>query len=245
MSAVATDAATAVPADAIKVVVKHGKETYKVDVSQNATVDELKEMLEKLTGVDRSMQKLMFKGALKSGQTLLQAKVKNKSKLKLIGSSLKTVRDAMANQSKQPAVKIIGFEDELKQMKEEGDAGPWKTMKEHKRILDMGVPEGTGAGNKALNLRLPATPLLVRGMDGQPCRITFRNDIMPPQLWLQSAVRTKKLPLGTVRSIKTEDTDEDGNYVTMALQIGATAKSRIFLYFVPKQYVQSLKNAIL
>ena len=108
---------------------------------------------------------------------------------------------------------------------------------------DAGV-EGTGAGNKSIRLRLPSSPLLVRGMDGQPVRIVFRMQITPPQVWLQSVTRTKKIPLGQVHSIKCEDI-EDGNYVIMALQLGKTSKSRVYLYFVPKQYVESLKTEII
>jgi hypothetical protein len=247
LAAVAGD--TAVPSAAaasMTLHVKHGKSAYNVDISPSATVDELKIKLETLTGVDRSMQKLMFKGALNSGQTLAAAKVKNKSKLKLIGNSLDTILTAVANDEKQKssAGTIVGFEEEVAQLKD-GDDGPWKDKQEHKRILAMGAPEGCGVGNKSLQLRLPATPLIGRGADGQPVRITFRNDMMPPQLWLQSAVRTKKIPLGSVKSIKVEDTDETGEYVIFALQLGATAQSRLFLYFIPKQFVQSLKEAIL
>ena len=54
------------------------------------TVDDLKIHLETLTNVDRSMQKLMFKGALKQG-TLSENKIKNKSKLKLIGNPMDQV----------------------------------------------------------------------------------------------------------------------------------------------------------
>ena len=154
-------------------------------------------------------------------------KVKNKAKLKLIGNPLDKVMSIVAatqnDANKATNDKIIGFEDELKKEKDEdGDSGPWKDMKEHKKVLDMGVPEGTGVGNKSLRLRLPSSPLLVRGMDGQPVRIVFRMQITPPQVWLQSVTRTKKIPLAQVHSIKCEDI-EDGNYVIMALQLGKRA----------------------
>ena len=212
------------------------------------TVDDLKIHLETLTNVDRSMQKLMFKGALKQG-TLSENKIKNKSKLKLIGNPMdqvmQIVHNTQVDADKATNDKILGFEQELKKEKDDdGDTGPWKDMKEHKKILDMGVPEGTGAGNKSIRLRLPSSPLLVRGMDGQPVRIVFRMQITPPQVWLQSVTRTKKIPLGQVHSIKCEDI-EDGNYVIMALQLGKTSKSRVYLYFVPKQYVESLKTEII
>ncbi len=212
------------------------------------TVDDLKVHLETLTNVDRSMQKLMFKGALKQG-TLSENKIKNKSKLKLIGNPMdqvmQIVHKTQVDADKATNDKILGFEQELKKEKDDdGDTGPWKDMKEHKKILDMGVPEGTGAGNKSIRLRLPSSPLLVRGMDGQPVRIVFRMQITPPQVWLQSVTRTKKIPLGQVHSIKCEDI-EDGNYVIMALQLGKTSKSRVYLYFVPKQYVESLKTEII
>jgi hypothetical protein len=194
------------------------------------------------------MQKLMFKGALKEG-TLGENKVKNKSKLKLIGNPMDKVMSIIhktqVDTDKATNDKILGFEQELKKEKDEdGDSGPWKDMKEHKKVLDMGVPEGTGVGNKSLRLRLPASPLLVRGMDGQPVRIVFRMQVTPPSLWLQSVTRTKKIPLAQVQSIKCEDV-EDGNYVIMALQLGKSSKSRVYLYFVPKQYVESLKTEIM
>ena len=231
----------------VNLTVKHGKATHKFEFGLDNTVEDLKLRLEGLTNVDRSMQKLMYKGALKEG-TLAANKVKNKAKLKLIGNPLDKVMSIVAatqnDANKATNDKIIGFEDELKKEKDEdGDSGPWKDMKEHKKVLDMGVPEGTGVGNKSLRLRLPSSPLLVRGMDGQPVRIVFRMQITPPQVWLQSVTRTKKIPLAQVHSIKCEDI-EDGNYVIMALQLGKTSKSRIYLYFVPKQYVEALKTEI-
>jgi hypothetical protein len=222
----------------VKLKIIHGKNKYNVEIGLENTVDDLKIHLETLTNVDRSMQKLMFKGALKQG-TLSENKIKNKSKLKLIGNPMdqvmQIVHKTQVDADKATNDKILGFEQELKKEKDDdGDTGPWKDMKEHKKILDMGVPEGTGAGNKSIRLRLPSSPLLVRGMDGQPVRIVFRMQITPPQVWLQSVTRTKKIPLGQVHSIKCEDI-EDGNYVIMALQLGKTSKSRVYLYFVPKQ----------
>ena len=162
----------------VNLTVKHGKATHKFEFGLDNTVEDLKLRLEGLTNVDRSMQKLMYKGALKEG-TLAKNKVKNKAKLKLIGNPLDKVMSIVAatqnDANKETNDKIIGFEDELKKEKDEdGDSGPWKDMKEHKKVLDMGVPEGTGVGNKSLRLRLPSSPLLVRGMDGQPVRIVFQ-----------------------------------------------------------------------
>ena len=56
--------------------VKHGKATHKFEFGLDNTVEDLKLRLEGLTNVDRSMQKLMYKGALKEG-TLAANKVKN------------------------------------------------------------------------------------------------------------------------------------------------------------------------
>ena len=70
--------------------------------------------------------------------------------------------------------KIIGFEDELKKEKDEdGDSGPWKDMKEHKKVLDMGVPEAPASATShcvsGYRLRRCSSEL-----DGQPVRIVFR-----------------------------------------------------------------------
>ena len=49
-------------------------------------------------------------------------------------------------------------------------------------------------------------------MDGQPVHIVFRMQITPPQVWLQSVTRMKKIPLGQVHSLN-EDI-EDGNMLS-------------------------------
>eukprot|EP01012_Entosiphon_sulcatum_P024255 TRINITY_DN29428_c0_g1_i1.p1 TRINITY_DN29428_c0_g1~~TRINITY_DN29428_c0_g1_i1.p1 ORF type:complete len:4234 (+),score=586.19 TRINITY_DN29428_c0_g1_i1:35-12736(+) len=81
----------------VKFCVKFTKETLEVELPESATVLELKEHLERQTGVPVAMQKLMFKGQLKEDEkTLADVGIKSNAKLMLIGSTVQQVIDAVA-----------------------------------------------------------------------------------------------------------------------------------------------------
>ena len=201
--------------------------------------------LEQLSGVDRSLQKVMFKGLLKESNTLKGAGLKNKSKLKLIGTTLSTVMAVASASSAVPAHDVIGFDDEMAMKGKDSADKINLEEKQHKSVLSMGPPtEASGfmVGNNYIDLGLPSAPLVARlAGTGKVARLTLKPQLQ--QLWIQSESSTRKLPLGGVSKILSEKI-EDGKYSVLALQSGKTSKSRIYLYYVPSQFVRSFKSAL-
>lgn len=91
-------------------------------------------------------------------------------------------------------------------------------------------------------------------------RLTFKleND----QLWLSTKERTEKLPMGSIKSIVSEPIEGHEEYHIMVclnffliiifylnlwqgLQLGPTEASRYWIYWVPAQYVDAIKDAVL
>jgi len=78
---------------------------------------------------------------------------------------------------------------------------------------------------------------------GGKVRLTFKLEL--DQLWLGTKERTEKLPLNSIKSVKSEPIEEHEEYHIVALQLGPTEASRYFIYWVPAQYVDSIKDAVL
>jgi len=64
------------------------------------------------------------------------------------------------------------------------------------------------------------------------------------ELWIQSASSTQKLPFSTVRTVTSEAIKGREEYHIVTLQLGASDKSKYYLYFVPCQIVRAIKAAL-
>ncbi|KAI9013264.1 ubiquitin-related domain-containing protein [Gaertneriomyces semiglobifer] len=213
--------------------VTHGKETHPVTFGLQRSVAELKTRLQGLTGVHVNMQKLLFKGMLKDNQTLEAAGVKDGVKVILMGSKVEDIvklAAAAANAPKLEDAKVVQT--------------PWSELTEHKKILDKGKPEDATLGLKGRKLPLPSDGL--RGLlnsRGMKTRLTFKLE--SDQLWIGTNEVTQKLPIGSIRNVKSQPVTGQEEYSIVALQLGPTDKSNYYLYWVPSQYVESLKDQIL
>jgi len=65
------------------------------------------------------------------------------------------------------------------------------------------------------------------------------------QLWLGTKERTEKLPMNSIKAVVSEPIKGQEEYHILALQLGPTEASRYFIYWVPNQYVDCIKEAIL
>ena len=57
--------------------------------------------------------------------------------------------------------------------------------------------------------------------------------------------RTEKLPLNSIKNVVSEPIDGHKEYHIVALQLGPTEASRYWIYWVPAQYVDAIKDCIL
>ena len=62
---------------------------------------------------------------------------------------------------------------------------------------------------------------------------------------LEIIVQTEKLPLNSIKSVVSEPIDGHKEYHIVALQLGPTEASRYWIYWVPAQYVDAIKDCIL
>ncbi|XP_028406585.1 ubiquitin domain-containing protein UBFD1-like [Dendronephthya gigantea] len=213
------------------------KKNYDVTFNSNDTVESLKKHIETLTGLPVSTQKLMYKGLVKDdSKTLNDIKLINNAKMMVIGS---TVKDIMA----------VNIPPSAKALKEETAAAasskePWSQQKMHKKILDKGKPEDAMPGDKTKKEPLPRQP--ISGMLNKAAgkvRLTFKLEV--DQLWIGTKERTEKISMGSIKNVLSEPIEGHEDYHVLAIQLGPTEASRYWVYWVPAQYVDAIKDTIL
>jgi hypothetical protein len=187
-----------------------------------------------IAGIPDSMQKLMYKGLLQDSQTLSSSGITKGSKIMLVGSTLNDVL-AVSSVSKQDVAEM----EKTTTVKE-----PLCKQKIHRKVLDKGVPEDAMPGIKNLKEGLPPLPLSgMLNKHGGKVRLTFKLE--SDQLWLSTKERTEKLPMGSIKSIVSESIEGHEEYHILGLQLGPTEASRYWIYWVPAQYVDAIKDAVL
>lgn len=217
--------------------VVYNKKTHNVRFPLDETVDHLKEHIESLTNVPVSMQKVMFKGLMKDRETLREQNVMNNSKIMVIGS---TFNDVMAINEQGAKVKTDASATSESSSKE-----LLCRQKVHKTVLDKyGKPDDVMPGIKSKREPLPPLPLVgMYNKSGNKVRLTFKleND----QLWIGTKERTEKIALTSIKAVVSEEIEGNEEYHLMALQLGPTELSRYWIYWVPAQYADAIKDAVL
>lgn len=236
-SAVLTNAGSSaiMTGDKVSIVLVFGKAKHEVTEFLDDSVANFKETVAKLTGVPPSMQKLMYKGMLKDGQTLRDAKLTEGCKVMLIGSTPTQV--AAANMAPKP--------EELRQAEAQAVAKePLCKQKQHAKVLEKGIPDDVMPGIKNARDSLPTAP--ISGMvnaRGNKVRLTFKLEV--DQVWLGTKERTDKIMMSQIKDVISEPIEGHEQYHIMGLQLGPTEASRYWLYWVPAQYVAAIKEAII
>ena len=181
------------------------------------------------------MQKIMIKGLAKDEMTLRKVGVVKGSKVMVVGSTLNDVLEVAKKPTAQQ-LKAAEVEEASKEALSE--------QKVHKKVLDRGKPEDVMPGLKGTKESLPSVPLSgMLNKSGGKVRLTFKLEM--DQLWLGTKERTEKLPISQIKAVISEAIKGQEEYHIMALQLGPTEASRYFIYWVPAQYVDGIKEAIL
>ena len=111
-------------------------------------------------------------------------------------------------------------------------------------MIDRGKPDDVMPAWKNGSAPLPSEPL--HGMVNKynnKVRLTFKLEL--DQLWIGTKERTDKLQMASIRSIVSEPIEEYPEYHIMGVQTGPTEQSRIWIYWVPAQFVEAIKDTIL
>ncbi|KAK3705208.1 hypothetical protein QZH41_013999 [Actinostola sp. cb2023] len=117
-------------------------------------------------------------------------------------------------------------------------------QKMHKKVLDKGKPDDVIPGIKNRKESLPNVPLSgMYNKYGSKVRLTFKLEL--DQLWLGTKERTEKIPMGSIKNVVSEAIEGHEEYHILAIQLGPTEASRYWVYWVPAQYVNAIKDTIL
>ncbi|KAJ8713608.1 hypothetical protein PYW07_013978 [Mythimna separata] len=218
----------------IEFTVVFNKAKHDITFAYDATVLDLKAHLERICGVPQSAQKLIIKGMAKDTMTLRQSGVVKGGKVMLVGSKMD---DILAVKSAQ---KELAEEKAGSQSSKE----PLCVQKIHRKVLDKGIPPDVMPGIKGVKEPLPPVPLSgMLNKHGGKVRLTFKHE--QDQLWIGTKERTEKLAMASIKSITSEPIKEHEEYHIMGLQLGPTEASRYWVYWVPAQYIEAIKDAVL
>jgi hypothetical protein len=215
--------------------VVYNKKKYDIAFGSEETVGALKAHLQDVIGVPSTMQKVMIKGLAKDEMTLKKLGVTKGSKIMVVGSTLNDVLEV----TKKPTPSQLK-EEEVKETQKESLC----QQKQHKKVLEKGPPDDVMPGIKNVKEVLPPCP--ISGMlnkSGGKVRLTFKLEL--DQVWIGTKERTQKLPLNSVKTVVSEVIEGHEEYSMLALQLGPTEASRYWIYWVPNQYVEAIKEAIL
>ncbi|KAK2490551.1 hypothetical protein MC885_010299, partial [Smutsia gigantea] len=178
--------------------------------------------------------KVMYKGLVPEDKTLREIKVTSGAKIMVVGS---TINDVLAvNTPKDAAQQDAKAEENKKE--------PLCRQKQHRKVLDKGKPEDVMPSVKGAQERLPAVPLSgMYNKSGGKVRLTFKLE--QDQLWIGTKERTEKLPMGSIKNVVSEPIEGHEDYHMMAFQLGPTEASYYWVYWVPTQYVDAIKDTVL
>uniref|UniRef100_A0A6M2E961 Putative ubiquitin-specific protease n=1 Tax=Amblyomma tuberculatum TaxID=48802 RepID=A0A6M2E961_9ACAR len=219
----------------VPLVVMYNKRRYDVKVALSAKMSALKEELQRLTGVPPAMQKLIYKGPPKpdDGKSLLELNLSANAKLMLVGSTLDDVLNLEVPTPEQ-------LKEETPQVTKE----PICRQKLHQKVVEKGIPEDAIPGIRNVKDSLPAAPLSgMLNKSGGKVRLTFKLEL--DQVWIGTKERTEKINMSSIKQVISEAIEGHEEYHIMALQLGTTEASRYWIYWVPAQYVDAIKDTIL
>lgn len=221
------------PKEVVNFIVIHNKNKFDVDFPLDDTVSKLKLHLQNIINVPQSLQKVMYKGLAKDDKTLREIGITQGAKVMVVGSKLNDVL-AVSKPSTQVA------EEKTQSSSKE----PLCRQKMHKKIIDKGMPEDVLPGIRETKEPLPPFPLCgMLNMSGGKVRLTFKLEL--DQLWIGTKERTEKIPMTSIKNIVSEPIDGHPQYHIMGIQLGTTEASRYWVYWVPAQYIDSIKDAVL
>ncbi|XP_072225078.1 ubiquitin domain-containing protein UBFD1 [Leuresthes tenuis] len=210
------------------------KNKYDLKIPVDSTGAKLKERIHSLTGLPPAMQKVMYKGLLPEDKTLREIRITTGAKIMVVGS---TINDVLAVNTPKEVI-----QQEVKA--EENKKEPLCRQKQHRKVLDKGKPDDILAGIKGAKERLPTVPL--SGMfnkSGGKVRLTFKLE--QDQLWIGTKERTEKVPMGSIKNVVSEPIEGHEDYHMIAFQLGPTEASQYWVYWVPAQFVDAIKDTVL
>lgn len=216
--------------------VVYKKQKHPVSCSLDITVAALKQKLHSIIDVPPAMQKIMVRGLAPDHSSLQQLGVTAGSKVMVVGSTLKDVM-AISKPTASTAREDL-YSSSTSAEEKLCDA------KMHKKILEKGKPDDVMAAQISVHSPLPTVPLsgMLNKLGGK-VRLTFK--LAADQLWISTKERTEKVSMSSIKAIVSEPITGHETYHIMGIQLGPTEASRYWIYWVPAQYVNAIKDTVL
>ncbi|VDM32428.1 unnamed protein product [Hydatigera taeniaeformis] len=223
----------------VRLTVQHNRSHYSLELRPDCTVEDLKDKLEAVTNVPVDKQKLIFRGILKNDMKIANLKLPGReAKIMLIG----TERDAPVASDLST---VSATESDTNTENEPPPEEDKEIVACHKHVIEtFGKPD-----NAKTSFSVPVTladnETLTGLLDkkGKPLRLRFHPE--SSELWMATPSATYKIPLDTVKEVEHHPILGHPGYHIMSFQLGPTRKSRFFIYWVPEQYVASIKKKAL
>jgi len=202
----------------------------------DSTIAALKQHLESLIDVPASMQKIMFRGLARDEATLRQLSVTNGAKVMVVGS---TVSDVL---SIAPPSKAEVRKAEVADRKK---ATKLCEQELHKKILAKhSKPDDLMPALRGVRESLPHTPLTgMFNKYGAKVRLNFKLET--DELIISTKERTTRVPMNTIKNVVSGDMSDQQDYHIVGFQLGPTEASIYWVYYVPAQYVEAIKDIIM
>ncbi|KAJ3184125.1 Ubiquitin domain-containing protein ubfd1 [Irineochytrium annulatum] len=212
--------------------VAYRKEIYDIELEPTSTVAELKKEIESRTNISPPLQKVIFKGILKDELTLEDAKLTGGAKVMLMASQAQDILNvALPTVAASAETKQTSFKKAILE------------ATEHQKIISKGPPADVETAIEGgVKAAIPSRGIvgLVNSRGGKT-RLSFLSD----EMQIATSDRTQKVAFTSIKEVLSEPIPEYPSYYAMSFQLGPTTKSQFWVYWVPKQYVESIKDAIL
>ncbi|KAI8925649.1 hypothetical protein BC831DRAFT_460093 [Entophlyctis helioformis] len=230
-----TGTADNAPAETTAFKVVHGKTTHSLSMAPSALVADLRARLAAMSGIDPPLLKLLFRGVLKDSQTLAAAGIRDGCKVVMMAS---TAQDILRVTTAAPASAASALLAAVNTPKE-----PLSAMPEHKKVIDKGRPADAEVGVRNADQPLPERGLVgLLNAWGAKTRLALRLEL--DQVWISTNDYSKKIDIPSIRGVVAEPIAGMEEYWLLGLQLGPTAKSLYWLYFVPAQYVRHIRRSL-
>lgn len=208
----------------IELQVKFQSNVHKINISSEATITDLSQIIKELTNILPENQKLILKGSklANPSQKLSEAGLKNGTKLLLVGSTppppqkgLRSTPHGVQDLSNNPPRPI---------------AEKYLTVPPHSDIIAKGPPPGCAPGNSFQIEKMPLEPFIVRDKNGDVAKMSFGSD----ELIITSEKNTERIFYSEVIAFGIQSLP---HYENQYLAVGVHIRgNEIWSYFIPKQY---------
>ncbi|KAA6373816.1 MAG: hypothetical protein EZS28_030657 [Streblomastix strix] len=125
------------------------------------------------------------------------------------------------------------------------DQKPWCQERKHIRIISAGIPSGLVQPVLGQNFMIPADNQIRNVINSKMKIVRLRFSPYEQCLYINTDSHSFILQYHLIKDIKSEPIEQFNGYHIVCLYHGKFGKEQYFLYFVPCQFVQAIKNAII